>query len=125
VAEVSVEAGGNVRVHKVVCAVDCGPVVNPAIVEAQIASAIAYGLTAALHGEITIDRGRVQQGNFNDYRPLFAREMPAVEVHIVPSTDTQGGIGEVGTPPIAPAVCNALFALTGRRIRRLPIGRLV
>jgi isoquinoline 1-oxidoreductase beta subunit len=124
VAEVSVDPAGEVRVHRVVCAVDCGPVVNPAIVEAQIESAIAYGLTAALRGEITIDRGRVQQRNFNDYRPLYSREMPTVEVHIVPSTDSQGGIGEVGTPPIAPAVCNALFNLTGRRIRRLPIGRV-
>jgi isoquinoline 1-oxidoreductase beta subunit len=123
VAEVSVTAG-EVRVHRVVCAVDCGPVVNPSIVEAQMQSAIVYGLTAALKGEITIDRGRVQQSNFNDYEMLRMNEMPVVEVHIVPSTDSQGGVGEPGTPPIAPAVCNAIFALTGKRIRKLPIGRL-
>src|SRR2546427_12172887 len=87
-------------------------------------SAIVYGLTAALWGEITIDRGRVQQGNFNDYRMLRLAEMPQVEVHIVSSTDSQGGVGEPGTPPIAPAVWNAIFALTGKRGRELPIGKL-
>src|SRR3989454_93360 len=122
VAEVSVDSDGAPHVHRVVCAVDCGPVVNPDTVEAQMQSAIVYGLTAALWGEITIDRGRVQQGNFNDYRMLRLAEMPQVEVHIVPSTDSQGGVGEPGTPPIAPAVCNAIFALTGKRIRKLPIG---
>jgi isoquinoline 1-oxidoreductase beta subunit len=83
-----------------------------------------YGLTAALWGEITIDKGRVQQSNFHDYRMLRLAEMPVVEVHIVPSTDAQGGVGEPGTPPIAPAVCNALFVLTGKRIRKLPIGKI-
>jgi isoquinoline 1-oxidoreductase beta subunit len=125
VAEVSVGSDGAPRVHRVVCAVDCGPVVNPDIVEAQMQSAIVYGLTAALWGEITIDKGRVQQSNFHDYRMLRLAEMPVVEVHIVPSTDTQGGVGEPGTPPIAPAVCNALFVLTGKRIRKLPIGKVV
>ena len=124
VAEVSVGSDGAPRVHRVVCAVDCGPVVNPDIVEAQMQSAIVYGLTAALWGEISIDKGRVQQSNFHDYRMLRLAEMPVVEVHIVPSTDAQGGVGEPGTPPIAPAVCNALFALTGKRIRKLPIGKL-
>ena len=124
VAEVSIDGDGVVHVPRVVCAVDCGPVVNPGIVEAQMQSAIVYGLTAALWGEITIDKGRVQQGNFNDYRMLLLAEMPAVEVHIVPSSDAQGGVGEPGTPPIAPAVCNAIFALTGKRIRKLPIGKL-
>ena len=124
VAEVSVDSDGAPHVHRVVCAVDCGPVVNPDIVEAQMQSAIVYGLTAALWGEITIDRGRVQQGNFNDYRMLRLAEMPQVEVHIVSSTDSQGGVGEPGTPPIAPAVCNAIFALTGKRVRKLPIGKL-
>ncbi len=124
VAEVSVDSDGAPHVHRVVCAVDCGPVVNPDTVEAQMQSAIVYGLTAALWGEITIDRGRVQQGNFNDYRMLRLAEMPQVEVHIVASTDSQGGVGEPGTPPIAPAVCNAIFALTGKRIRKLPIGKL-
>ena len=124
VAEVSVGSDGAPRVHRVVCAVDCGPVVNPDIVEAQMQSAIVYGLTAALWGEITIDKGRVQQSNFHDYRMLRLAEMPVVEVHIVPSTDAQGGVGEPGTPPIAPAVCNALFVLTGKRIRKLPIGKI-
>ncbi len=125
VAEVSVDSDGAPHVHRVVCAVDCGPVVNPDIVEAQMQSAIVYGLTAALWGEITIEKGRVQQSNFHDYRMLRLAEMPQVEVHIVPSTDSQGGVGEPGTPPIAPAVCNAVFAATGKRIRKLPIGKVV
>ncbi|HWE49941.1 MAG TPA: molybdopterin cofactor-binding domain-containing protein, partial [Bryobacteraceae bacterium] len=120
VAEVSV-SNGKVRVHRVVCAVDCGHVVNPAIVQQQIRSAIVYGLSAALKGSITIDKGRVQQANFNNYDMLRIDETPAVEVHIVPSTANPGGIGEAGVPTIAPAVCNALFAATGKRIRRLPI----
>jgi isoquinoline 1-oxidoreductase beta subunit len=121
VAEISITDGA-VRVHRVVCAVDCGQVVNPNIVEAQISGAMVYGLTAALWGEITIDQGRVQQGNFDSYRMLRMAEMPVVEVHIVPSAEAPGGVGEPGTPPIAPAVCNAIFALTGKRIRKLPIG---
>ncbi len=125
VAEVSVTGDGTVRVHRVVCAVDCGPVVNPDTVEAQMQSGIVYGLTAALYGEIGIERGRVVQGNFHDYPMLRMAEMPRVEVHIVPSTDSQGGVGEPGTPPIAPAVCNAIFAATGTRIRKLPIGKVV
>jgi isoquinoline 1-oxidoreductase beta subunit len=124
VAEVSRDADGAPRVHRVVCAVDCGPVVNPDTVAAQMESGIVYGLTAALWGEITIARGRVVQSNFHDYRMLRLAEMPRVEVHIVPSRDAQGGVGEPGTPPIAPAVANAVFALTGKRIRRLPIGTL-
>jgi isoquinoline 1-oxidoreductase beta subunit len=125
VAEVSVGSDGTVRVHRVVCAIDCGPVVNPDTVEAQMQSGIVYGLTAALYGEIGIDGGRVVQSNFHDYQMLRLAEMPVVEVHIVPSTDAQGGVGEPGTPPIAPAVCNAIFAATGKRIRKLPIGRVV
>ncbi|HXV86378.1 MAG TPA: xanthine dehydrogenase family protein molybdopterin-binding subunit, partial [Gemmatimonadales bacterium] len=125
VADVSVAADGTVRVHRVVCAVDCGPVVNPAIVEAQMESAIVYGLTAALYGEIGIEAGRVMQSNFHDYPMLGMAEMPRVEVHIVPSSEAQGGVGEPGTPPIAPAVVNAIFAATGKRIRRLPIGKVV
>ena len=124
VAEVSLGPDGTPRVHRVVCAVDCGPVVNPSIVEAQMESAIVYGLTAALGGEITIDKGRVQQSNFNNYPMLHLADMPKVEVHIVPSSDSQGGVGEPGTPPIAPAVANAIFALNGKRIRKLPIGKL-
>ena len=125
VAEVSVASDGAVRVHRVVCAVDCGPVVNPSIVEAQMESAIVYGLTAALYGEIAIEGGRVKQSNFHDYQMLRLAEMPKVEVYIVPSTDAQGGVGEPGTPPIAPAVANAIFAATGKRIRKLPIGKVV
>src|SRR5437588_671401 len=124
VAEISMNADGTPRVHRVVCAVDCGPVVNPSIVEAQMESAIVYGLTAALWGEITIDKGRAQQSNFNNYLMLRMGDMPRVEVHIVPSTDAQGGVGEPGTPPIGPAVCNAIFAATGKRVRKLPIGKL-
>jgi len=120
VAEVSV-TGTNVRVHRVVCAVDCGFAVNPDQVEAQMQSAIVFGLSAALRGEITLKDGRVQQNNFNDYEPLRMNEMPAVETYIVPSDGPMGGIGEPGTPCIAPAVCNAIFAATGKRIRRLPI----
>lgn len=120
VAEVSVERGA-VRVHWVVCAVDCGVVVNPSIVHAQIESGIAYGLSAALWGKIDIDKGRPVQSNFHDYRILRMSEMPAVETHIVAEGDSIGGIGEPGTPPIAPAVCNALRALTGKPVRKLPI----
>jgi isoquinoline 1-oxidoreductase subunit beta len=125
VAEVSVAADGAVRVHRVVCAVDCGPAVNVGQIEAQVQGGIVYGLTAALYGEITIDKGRVRQGNFNDYRMMHVDEMPVVEVHVVPSTDKQGGIGEPSVGPIAPAVCNAIFAATGKRIRKLPIGKVV
>jgi isoquinoline 1-oxidoreductase beta subunit len=120
VAEVSLE-NGKVRVHRVVCAVDCGQYVNPDIIAAQMESAVVFGLTAALYGEITIEDGGVRQSNFHDYPMLRMNEMPVVEVHIVPSTEPPGGIGEPGTPPIAPAVVNALAALTGRRLRRLPI----
>ncbi len=125
VAEVSVGADGAVRVHRVVCTADCGIVVNPDTVQAQIEGAIVYGLTAALYGEITIDHGRVAQSNFTDYRMLALAEMPTVEVHLVRSDAAPSGVGEAGLPPIAPAVCNAIFAGTGKRIRRLPIGRVV
>ena len=124
VAEVSVAPDGTVRVHRVVCAVDCGPVVNPDTLEAQMQGGVVFGLSAAMYGEITIENGRVKQGNFNDYPVLRMPEMPVVEVHIVPSTDALGGIGEPSVPPTAPAVCNAIFAATGKRIRRLPIGKV-
>ena len=120
IAEVSL-VDGRPHVHRVVAAVHCGIAVNPRLIESQIEGAICYGLSAALFGEITLEEGRVQQSNFNDYPPLRMAEMPAVEVHIVPSTDYPSGIGEPGTPPIAPAVANALFALTGIRARRLPL----
>ncbi len=120
VAEVSI-ANGKLKVHKVVCAVDCGQVVDPAIVAQQIQSGIVFGLTAALKGNITIAKGRVVQGNFNDYEMLRIDEMPVVEAHIVPSQNAPGGIGEASTPPIAPAVMNAVFAATGKRVRKLPL----
>jgi isoquinoline 1-oxidoreductase beta subunit len=121
VAEVSVNQAGRVRIHKVVCAVDCGMVVNPEIVKAQMESGIVFGLSAALHGAITFKEGRVEQSNFNDYPILRMYEMPEVEVFITPSQEPLGGVGEPGVPPIAPAVGNAIFAATGKRIRRLPI----
>jgi isoquinoline 1-oxidoreductase beta subunit len=121
VAEVSIEKDGNVRVHRVVCAIDCGTVVNPDTVTAQVEGSIVWGLTAAFYGAITLDKGRVQQSNFHDYRMLRINEMPVVEVHIIPSNAPAGGIGEPGVPPLAPAVCNAIFAGTGKRIRKLPI----
>jgi isoquinoline 1-oxidoreductase subunit beta len=120
VAEVSV-AAGRLRVHRVVCAVDCGRAVHPDGVRAQMEGGIVYGLTAALKGAITIDGGAVQQGNFDEYEMLRIDEMPEVEVHIVPSTEAPTGTGEPGLPPLAAAVGNAIFAATGKRVRRLPI----
>jgi isoquinoline 1-oxidoreductase beta subunit len=120
VADVSVEKG-RLRVHRVVAAVDLGIALNPDSVEHQVEGAIVYGLSAVLRGEITLSKGAVVQGNFDDYEPLRIDEMPAVEVHLVPSREPPGGIGEPGLPPLAPAVANALFAATGRRVRRLPI----
>ncbi len=125
VAEVSVKGDGSVGVHRVVCAIDCGVVVNPDTVVAQTQSNIVYGLTAALFGQIDIDRGRVVQSNFNDYRMLRLAEMPEVEVHLVRTDAPPGGVGEAALPALAPAVCNAIFAATGKRIRRLPIQSLV
>jgi isoquinoline 1-oxidoreductase subunit beta len=121
VAEVSVAPDGHVVVHRVVCAIDCGRIVNPATIEAQVEGAIVMGLSAALFGKIDIDEGRVEQGNFSDYPIVTMRDMPEVEVHIVPSEGHPGGVGEPGLPPIAPAVTNAIFSLTGKRIRKLPI----
>lgn len=121
VAEVSVDANGNVKVHRVVCAVDCGRVINPDSVAAQMEGGIIMGLTAALKGEITIEGGAVVQNNFDGYPLLTIGETPKIEVFIVPSTERPTGVGEPGLPPIAPAVANAIFAATGKRIRRLPI----
>lgn len=121
VAEVSVGPEGEVKVHRVVCAVDCGTVVNPNTVKAQMESGIVYGLTAALYGEITIKDGRVVQSNFNDYPMLRMAQMPKIEVYIVDSQEPPGGVGGPGMPAIAPAVVNAIYAATGKRIRRLPI----
>ncbi len=120
VVEVSVTKG-KVKVHRVVCATDCGVVVNPMIVEQQVKSSVVYGLTAALKGNITIDAGRVQQGNFNNYDMLRIDETPKVEVYIVQSSENPGGMGEAAVPTVAPAVCNAIFAATGKRVRKLPI----
>jgi isoquinoline 1-oxidoreductase beta subunit len=122
VTEVSVSDGA-VQVHRVVCAIDCGLIVNPESLVAQMESGIAYGLSAALQSEISFKDGQVQQSNFHDYQVLRMNQMPAVEVHIVPSSEKMGGAGEPGLPPIAPAVSNAVFAATGKRIRRLPIGK--
>jgi isoquinoline 1-oxidoreductase beta subunit len=120
VAEVSVDHG-RVRVHKVVCAIDCGMIVNPDTIAAQMESGIVYGLTAALKGEIQITDGRAVEANFDRYPLLTMAEMPEVDVHIVSSTEAPGGVGEPGTPPIAPAVANAVLAATGKPVRRLPI----
>jgi isoquinoline 1-oxidoreductase beta subunit len=121
IAEVSQSADGKVRVHRVVCAVDCGPVANPDLVATQVEGGVTFGLSAALYGAITLDKGRVVQSNFDDYPILTMAEMPVVETHIVPSTEKQGGIGEPGVPPVAAAVANGLFAATGTRVRKLPL----
>jgi isoquinoline 1-oxidoreductase beta subunit len=121
VAEISVGDDGGVRVHRVVCAVDCGQVVNPDTVVAQIESGVIFGLTAALWNEITFDKGRVQQSNFHDYRMMRMNEAPRIEVHIAQSSDAPGGIGEPGTAAAAPALVNAIYAATGQRLRKLPV----
>jgi isoquinoline 1-oxidoreductase beta subunit len=121
VAEVEVSKAGEVRVRRVVCAVDCGTVVNPDTVQAQIQSAIMFGVTAALYGEITLKNGRVEQTNFDSYQILRMNEAPATEVHIVPSREPPGGMGECGTSAIVPAVANAVFAATGKRLRKMTI----
>jgi isoquinoline 1-oxidoreductase beta subunit len=122
VIEVSVNRQDRtLKVHRVVCALDCGRIVNPSSIEAQARSCIVYGLTAAMHSAITIDRGRVQQNNFNDYQMMRFDEMPDVEVRIVPSDGPPTGAGEFVVPPVAPALCNAIFAATGKRVRRLPV----
>jgi isoquinoline 1-oxidoreductase beta subunit len=121
IIEASVEKDGTVRVHRVVCAVDCGRTVNPDIVKAQMEGGIVFGLTAALKTEITLENGRVQQSNFHEYEMLRMSESPVIEVHIVPSDQSPTGVGEPSVPPVAPALTNAIFAATGKRIRRLPI----
>jgi isoquinoline 1-oxidoreductase beta subunit len=121
VAEVEVSGNGTVRVRRVVCAVDCGTVVNPDTIQAQIQSGIIFGITAALYGKITLKDGRVEQTNFDSYQILRMDEAPAIEVHIVRSFELPGGMGEAGTSAIVPAVVNAIFAATGKRLRQLPI----
>ncbi|RRB06918.1 xanthine dehydrogenase family protein molybdopterin-binding subunit [Larkinella rosea] len=120
VVEISIERQ-KIRIHRVVCVIDCGLAVNPDGVRAQMESCIVYGLTAALYGEITLGKGQVKQSNFHDYPLLRMNEMPTIEVHIVKSSESMGGAGEPGVPPIAPALANAVFAATGKRVRSLPI----
>ena len=121
VAEVEVSNDGAVRVRRVVCAVDCGTVVNPDTVQAQIQSGIIFGATAALHGEITLKNGRVEQTNFDTYEMLRINEAPAIEVHIVKSSEAPGGMGETGTSSIVPAIANAIYAAIGKRLRKMPV----
>jgi len=125
VAEAEVDESGEVRVRRIVSAVDTGIVVNPDTVVAQLQGGLIFGLTAALYGEITIDKGRVQQSNFHDYRMLRIDQVPAIEVHLINSGEAPGGIGETGTTAAPPALGNAIFAATGIRLRRLPIDRKV
>ena len=121
VAEVSLDDKGSIKLHRVVCAVDCGRIVNPDTIKAQMESGITFGLSAAIYGAITLKNGRVEQGNFDDYPLVRMSAMPKVEVHIIASEEPPGGVGEPGVPPIAPAVANALFAATGVRMRSLPM----
>jgi len=121
VAEVSVDAQGAIRVHRVVCVIDCGLAVNPNTIAQQVESSVVYGLSAALYGRIDIEQGQVKQSNFHDYAALRMAECPVVETHIVASTAHPEGVGEPALPPIAPAVANALFVLTGKRLRSLPL----
>jgi isoquinoline 1-oxidoreductase beta subunit len=121
VADVSVDSSGAVTVQRVVCAVDCGIVVNPSGARAQVEGAILHGLSAALYGNITIANGMAVEGNFDTNELLRIGETPEIEVHFVESTETPSGLGEIAFPTIAPAVCNAIFAATGKRVRRLPI----
>ena len=121
VAEVSLAADGRIRVHRIVAAVDCGLPVNPKTIVQQVESGIIDGLSTALYGEVTVERGIVQQSNFHDAPLLRIRETPVIETHIVPSLDMPSGIGEPALPPVAPAVANALFTLTGTRLRTLPL----
>ena len=120
-AEVTVTADGSFRVDRVVCAVDCGVAINPDVIRAQMEGGIGFGLAAALHGAITLKDGRVEQSNFHDYPVLRINEMPKVEVHIVSSSEKPTGVGEPGVPPLAPAVANAIFVATGKRLRNLPL----
>ena len=121
VAEVEVSGSGDIRVHRIVCAVDCGRIVNPDIVRAQIESGVVYGISAALWGEVTLKNGRVEQSNFHNYRVLRMNETPPIDVHLVRNGEAPGGIGEPGTAVTAPALANAIFAVTGKRLRKLPL----
>jgi CO/xanthine dehydrogenase Mo-binding subunit len=123
IAEIESLGDGQIKLHKISCVVDCGTVINPDTVRAQVESSIVYGLTAALYGEITIKDGAVEQGNFDNYRMLDLARMPAVETEIIAEGDELGGIGEPALPPAAPALANAWFAASGQRIRELPFSR--
>jgi isoquinoline 1-oxidoreductase beta subunit len=123
VAEISLDKSGRPKVHSVVCAVDCGVAVNPDQVRAQMEGGIGFGLGAILKSRITLDKGRVAEGNFDGYEVLRIDEMPTVEVYIVKSAESPTGVGEPGVPPIGPAVANAMFQATGKRIRMLPFAR--
>ena len=125
IVEVSVSDDWQVRVHRVVCVLDCGQMINPDTIHAQLEGGVVFGLSAALHGEITIANGRVQQSNFNDYRVQRLSECPLIDTHLIASGETPGGVGETGTSCIAAAVCNAIYAATGKRIRSLPISRAI
>jgi isoquinoline 1-oxidoreductase beta subunit len=121
VVEVEVAKDGAVRIRSVVCAIDCGTVVNPDTVQAQLQSGIVFGATAALYGEITLKNGRVEQANFDTYQIMRMNEAPAIEVHVVKSLEQPGGMGEAGTSAIVPAIANAIFAATGKRLRKMPV----
>jgi len=121
VAEVTLHDDGSFSVDRVVCAVDCGVAINPDVIAAQMEGGIGFGLSPALMSEITLDKGKVVQSNFHDYQVLRFNQMPEIEVHIVPSAEPPTGVGEPGVPPIAPAVANALFALTGQTFQQLPL----
>ena len=120
VAEISLQ-GGKVRIEKITCAVDCGIAVNPDVIRAQMEGGIGYGLGAIMRNEVTMTDGEVDQGNFTDYEPIRMADMPVIDVHIVPSTAPPTGVGEPGTPPAGPALANAIFAATGKRVTRLPM----
>ncbi|OHC11471.1 MAG: hypothetical protein A2002_09225 [Pseudomonadales bacterium GWC1_66_9] len=122
VVEVTVKPDHSYRVDRVVCAVDCGLAINPDVIRAQMEGGIGFALSAAMHSAITLKDGVVEQSNFHDFQVIRLNEMPQVEVHIVPSAVAPTGVGEPGVPPLAPALANALFAASGKRIRRLPIG---
>jgi CO/xanthine dehydrogenase Mo-binding subunit len=122
VAEISL-TGKDIKVEKVWCVIDCGKIVNPKIIESQMQSGIVYGLTAALYGEISVKEGKIVQSNFPNYEMVMMNTMPHVEVSIIDSDEESGGVGEPGTPPIAPALTNAIFAASGERIRSLPISK--
>ena len=121
VAEVEVAKNGTVRVRRVTCAMDCGTVVNPDTVTAQLMSGITFGATAALYGEITLKKGRVEQANFDTYQMIRMDEAPVIEVHVAKSAEPPGGMGETGTSGAVPAIANAIFAATGKRLRKMPV----